>query len=388
MYTHLLLDLPSDGVDYLVEELQDDGETVAYPLLGRAIEKFLGDIREEVYEDFKNDTKRLPNEENIRRDDQQYVLVTIVTPKGIRGSVLLRRENAKGSTHKESFGRLGAMELMHAIEGMYYMAKDVYKLRELEREQKKGKEKDEQAQLKTSIIERSSAHTIKLIAMIAEATRFTLLNFLMRTGVPFHRGNLIKSLVTNWAKIGFFLQIENWNTSVSYKDDQGNEKAALKAINPKTLSFKAGSDVIVWGGHAHPRGDGRRSHHRQPRRSNPRRRMRCWGSHACNRRPLVYGDLLLSAVQSTDETTSDYTKVGSLVEQLNTKEVLIRGRVHTIRPVSKKMAFIVVREKGKTVLCVVTVQPDVVSSWLILLLNLLFKTAFQDFLWVNLVEFV
>ncbi|KAM7262675.1 hypothetical protein ACFE04_000358 [Oxalis oulophora] len=79
----------------------------------------------------------------------------------------------------------------------------------------------------------------------------------------------------------------------------------------------------------------------------------------------LYGDLPLYAVQSTDETTSDYTKVGSLVEQLNTKEVLIRGRVHTIRPVSKKMAFIVVREKGKTVQCVVTVQPDVVSPQMV-----------------------
>ncbi|KAL7258227.1 hypothetical protein ACSBR1_004361 [Camellia fascicularis] len=41
--------------------------------------------------------------------------------------------------------------------------------------------------------------------------------------------------------------------------------------------------------------------------------------------------------------------------------MLIRGRAHAIRNVSKKMAFLVVRERGFTVQCVLSVAPNVVS---------------------------
>ncbi|KAM1776897.1 hypothetical protein ACFX11_043632 [Malus domestica] len=75
-----------------------------------------------------------------------------------------------------------------------------------------------------------------------------------------------------------------------------------------------------------------------------------------------YGEVPLVELQSkTAEDVSHWTEVGHLTNALENQSVLIRGQAQTIRAVGNKMSFVVVRERGFTVQCVVTVQPDTVS---------------------------
>lgn len=75
-----------------------------------------------------------------------------------------------------------------------------------------------------------------------------------------------------------------------------------------------------------------------------------------------YGEVPLPDLQSkAPADIGNWTEVGALSEALKDQRVLVRGRAQTIRSVSKNMAFVVVREKGYTVQCVVTATPDVVS---------------------------
>uniref|UniRef100_A0A2P2L3Z0 aspartate--tRNA ligase n=1 Tax=Rhizophora mucronata TaxID=61149 RepID=A0A2P2L3Z0_RHIMU len=79
-----------------------------------------------------------------------------------------------------------------------------------------------------------------------------------------------------------------------------------------------------------------------------------------------YGDVPLSELQSKEE--ADLTlrlPVGKLSEGLKDKEVKIRGRAQTTRAVGRNMAFVVVREKGFTVQCVVIAKPEVVSRQMV-----------------------
>ncbi|XP_054799386.1 aspartate--tRNA ligase 2, cytoplasmic [Prosopis cineraria] len=79
-----------------------------------------------------------------------------------------------------------------------------------------------------------------------------------------------------------------------------------------------------------------------------------------------YGDVPLLELQSkTVANISDWTKVEVLNNLLEGKWVLIRGRAQTIRAVGKKMAFLVIRENGFTVQCVVQVQPNQVSPQMV-----------------------
>lgn len=79
-----------------------------------------------------------------------------------------------------------------------------------------------------------------------------------------------------------------------------------------------------------------------------------------------YGDAPLSELESmSEDEIKKWTEVGSLTAELSGKSVLISGRAQTIRAVGKNMAFVVVREKGFTVQCVVTVQPEVVSRQMV-----------------------
>ncbi|KAG6608188.1 Aspartate--tRNA ligase 2, cytoplasmic, partial [Cucurbita argyrosperma subsp. sororia] len=79
-----------------------------------------------------------------------------------------------------------------------------------------------------------------------------------------------------------------------------------------------------------------------------------------------YGDVPLSNLQSKEaKNIENWTQVGSLTGELKDKYVLLRGRVQTIRAVAKKMAFLVVREKGFTVQCVVSEQPELVSRQMV-----------------------
>ncbi|XP_044472368.1 aspartate--tRNA ligase 2, cytoplasmic-like [Mangifera indica] len=88
-----------------------------------------------------------------------------------------------------------------------------------------------------------------------------------------------------------------------------------------------------------------------------------------------YGDVPLDELQSVDNPEAgkwsaavygkNWTEVGSLTDSLKDQEVLIRGRVHTTRPVSGKLTFLVVRERGFTVQCVVTLNPDYISRQMV-----------------------
>nr|GMC76749.1 aspartate--tRNA ligase 2, cytoplasmic-like [Ipomoea batatas] len=74
-----------------------------------------------------------------------------------------------------------------------------------------------------------------------------------------------------------------------------------------------------------------------------------------------YGDIPLDDLQSKAVSGRKWTDIGALTAELKDKEVLIRGRAQTIRAVGKKIAFIVVRKRGFTVQCVLTVAPDLVE---------------------------
>lgn len=79
-----------------------------------------------------------------------------------------------------------------------------------------------------------------------------------------------------------------------------------------------------------------------------------------------YGDVPLRELQSkVAADLRDWTEVGALTEALKDQHVLVRGRAQAIRAVGKNMAFLVLRERGFTVQCVVTVQPDAVSRQMV-----------------------
>lgn len=79
-----------------------------------------------------------------------------------------------------------------------------------------------------------------------------------------------------------------------------------------------------------------------------------------------YCDVPLSELQSkVAADVREWTEVGALTEGLRERYVLLRGRAQAIRAVGKNMAFLVVREKGFTVQCVVTAQPDTVSRQMV-----------------------
>ncbi|XLR70348.1 hypothetical protein S83_021020 [Arachis hypogaea] len=74
-----------------------------------------------------------------------------------------------------------------------------------------------------------------------------------------------------------------------------------------------------------------------------------------------YGDITMEFLQSKTMDPSAWTRVVNLEKSLEGKHVLIRARVQAIRRVGKKMALLVVREKGFTVQCLVQEQRDLVS---------------------------
>ncbi|KAM3281051.1 hypothetical protein P3S67_028071 [Capsicum chacoense] len=91
-----------------------------------------------------------------------------------------------------------------------------------------------------------------------------------------------------------------------------------------------------------------------------------------------YGDVELSDLQSKSITGRKWTEVGSIIPELKDQAILIRGRVHTIRPVSKKMAFVAVRERGFTAQCVLNVKPELVSLQMVKFATSLSKESIVD----------
>ncbi|XP_039160900.1 aspartate--tRNA ligase 2, cytoplasmic-like [Eucalyptus grandis] len=78
-----------------------------------------------------------------------------------------------------------------------------------------------------------------------------------------------------------------------------------------------------------------------------------------------YGEVPLPELQSKEEVREPYTAIGALAEEMKDETVVVRGRAQTIRAVGKKMAFVVVREKGFTVQCVVTEKEGLVSRQMV-----------------------
>ncbi|EYU31296.1 hypothetical protein MIMGU_mgv1a019826mg, partial [Erythranthe guttata] len=80
-----------------------------------------------------------------------------------------------------------------------------------------------------------------------------------------------------------------------------------------------------------------------------------------------YGDITLKELASSKPISGK--KKRTLVQDLNDglkgNMVVVRGRVQAIRAVGKKMVFLVVRRRGCTVQCVLTVSQDLVSSQMV-----------------------
>ncbi|CAM8916606.1 unnamed protein product [Rhodiola kirilowii] len=91
-----------------------------------------------------------------------------------------------------------------------------------------------------------------------------------------------------------------------------------------------------------------------------------------------YGYVAFTDLQSKEVTGRKWTEIGSLNESLKGQIVLVRGRAQTIRAVGKKIAFVVVRERGATVQCVVTVKPDEVSLQMVKFVNALSRESHVD----------
>ncbi|CAL5340624.1 unnamed protein product [Camellia sinensis] len=91
-----------------------------------------------------------------------------------------------------------------------------------------------------------------------------------------------------------------------------------------------------------------------------------------------YGDVPLEDLQSKAVSGRKWIEIANLNEELKGQNVLIRGQAHAIRSVSKKMAFLVVRERGFTVQCVLSVAPDVVSLQMVKFATGLSKESYVD----------
>ncbi|KAH9646486.1 Aspartate--tRNA ligase 2 cytoplasmic [Citrus sinensis] len=101
-----------------------------------------------------------------------------------------------------------------------------------------------------------------------------------------------------------------------------------------------------------------------------------------------YGDVPLQELQSVNDPQTgkwseavngrEWTVVGALNGSLKDQEVLIRGRVHTTRPVGNKLAFVVVRERVSTVQCLATVKPDSVSKEMVRFVRSLSNESIVD----------
>ncbi|CAA7398781.1 unnamed protein product [Spirodela intermedia] len=78
-----------------------------------------------------------------------------------------------------------------------------------------------------------------------------------------------------------------------------------------------------------------------------------------------YGDVPLIELQSKAVSGRTWTSIGQLEAELKDQSILVRGRLHTSRAVSKNMSFVVLREKGYTVQCILSVKADLVSKQMV-----------------------
>ncbi|KAG2633765.1 hypothetical protein PVAP13_2NG296712 [Panicum virgatum] len=92
-----------------------------------------------------------------------------------------------------------------------------------------------------------------------------------------------------------------------------------------------------------------------------------------------YGDVPVEDVQSKAVSGRSWTKVGDLDEGAAGRAVLVRGAAQAIRPVSKKMAFVVLRQSMSTVQCVLVASADAsVSMQMVKFATALSKESIVD----------
>ena len=92
-----------------------------------------------------------------------------------------------------------------------------------------------------------------------------------------------------------------------------------------------------------------------------------------------YGDVPVEEIQSKAISGRLWTKIGDLDADAAGRSVLIRGATQAIRPVSKKMAFVVLRQSMSTVQCVLVASADAgVSTQMVRFATALSKESIVD----------
>jgi len=90
-----------------------------------------------------------------------------------------------------------------------------------------------------------------------------------------------------------------------------------------------------------------------------------------------YGDVAMENLQSKEQSGKVWCKVGDLNVEHEGQTILVRGRVHTVRGTGK-LAFLVVRESGHTVQCVISVKENVVSKGMVKFVTKINKESIVD----------
>jgi aspartyl-tRNA synthetase len=90
-----------------------------------------------------------------------------------------------------------------------------------------------------------------------------------------------------------------------------------------------------------------------------------------------YGDVSFQSLQSKEISGRKWVAVRLLDIGMKGQTVLVRGRVHTVRGTGK-MAFLVVREAGCTVQCVLSVAENIVSKGMVKYVNKISKESIVD----------
>jgi aspartyl-tRNA synthetase len=114
-------------------------------------------------------------------------------------------------------------------------------------------------------------------------------------------------------------------------------------------------------------------------KKNEAKKMAALQLNAEEEDPLAgsYGDVVMENLQSKEKSGRAWSKVGDLDGDHAGQTVLVRGRVHTVRG-KGSLGFLVVREAGHTVQCVVAVKENVVSKGMIKFVTKLNKESIVD----------
>lgn len=91
-----------------------------------------------------------------------------------------------------------------------------------------------------------------------------------------------------------------------------------------------------------------------------------------------YGDVAAEEIQSKAVSGREWTEVGDLGAEKAGRTVLIRGAAQAIRPVSKKMAFLVLRQAMSTVQCVLVADARHVSPHMVKFATALSRESILD----------